>query len=63
MAINIYDPTTWTPLRQRQQELRDALFDLYDEPWYSLEKEGKLLLELDTIQDRLRKGEVYEVPW
>ena len=60
---DIYDPSTWVSLKQRQRELRDALWDLYDEPWYSLEKEGKLLLELDEVTKQIRNGHLYEVPW
>jgi len=63
MTPDIYDPSTWVSLKQRQQELRDALWDLYEEPCYSLEKEGKLLLALDDVTNQIRKGHVYEVPW
>ncbi len=63
MTPDIYDPSTWVSLKQRQRELRDALWDLYDEPWYSLEKEGKLLLELDEVTKQIRNGHLYEVPW
>ena len=63
MAVDIYDPTTWPSLKQRQRELRDALWDLYETPWYSLQKEGDLLLELDEIGRRIKKGELYDIPW
>jgi len=63
MTVDIYDPSTWVSLKQRQRELRDALWDLYEQPWYSLEKEGQLLLALDEVTNQIRNGHLYEVPW
>lgn len=63
MTVDIYDPTTWPSLKQRQRELRDKIFELESTPRYCIHTHGQLLLELDSVDEQIRKGHLYEVPW
>ena len=54
MPVDIYDPTTWPILKQRQRALRDKIFELESTPSYCIHTHEQLLLELDSVDEQIR---------
>ena len=59
--IDRYDPSTWVSLKQVRQHIRDVLFDMSDQ-LDPLEVQH-LEMQLDDVEQRISRGELYEFPY
>lgn len=59
--IDRYDPSTWVSLKQVRQHIRDVLFDMSDQ-LDPLEVQD-LEMQLDDVEQRISRGELYEFPY
>ena len=59
--IDRYDPSTWVSLKKVRQHIRDVLFDMSDQ-LDPLEVQD-LEMQLDDVEQRISRGELYEFPY
>lgn len=59
--IDRYNPSTWVKLKRVRQQIRDVLFDMSDELDPIVVEE--LEIQLDDVEQRISRGEIYEFPY